>query len=119
MQFFQKYKQIIIGGGVLILIVLVYFFFRGSGSSDTSALVYTTDTTQAEQDQANVGQSIIVALENLRRLKIDSDFFQNPVFLNLVDHSQSTTSEELGRPDPFLPVVVKKASITVDINGKK
>ena len=118
-QIFNKYKQIIIGAGVLVLIVLVYVFFRGGSSSDTSTLVYNTDTTPAQQAQANIGQSIIVALENLRRLKVDTTFFQNVAYLGLVDHSQSTTTENLGRPNPFLPIIEKKATITVSGTEKK
>lgn len=113
---FAKYKIIIIGVLSIVLIIGAYYFWP-SGQSTDSSLVYSTNSSLGTD--VGVGQSILVTLERLRRINIDSNFFQSPVFRSLVDFSRATTSEEIGRPDPFVPIETKKTEILPVIPKKK
>ena len=105
MELIKKYKTILIALAVIALAGLAYMYFRGTDVPTDSSLVYD-NTATAEPFVA--GQEILGALEELRRLRIDTTFFDNNVFKSLVDLSSATTSEPIGRPDPFESLPKKK-----------
>ena len=103
MELVKKYKNILIGVGVLVAVFGIYAYWPVSDtpSDGTSTLSY--DDTGAV-DTAFVGQEILGILNRLRDLKIDGSVFDNPVFKSLVDYRVATTSEPIGRSDPFAPL---------------
>lgn len=94
----------IIGLGVLILAVVIFIYWQNLNPSAPSLVSDSSAGAPLEMQQISAGQSILAVLEQLRRLKIDTTVYQDPVLHSLVDFTQATSSEPVGRPDPFLPV---------------
>ena len=94
---------IVIGGGA-------YFYFSGSSSSqDTGSIgVAPTDASTADQSQ------VLSLLNQIRQLKIDSKFFIDPAYLQLMDYAVPIPEKGVGRDNPFapLPGEVSKAKTT-------
>jgi hypothetical protein len=99
MDFLKKYKTALISLAIIIVTIFAYRFFRGEDVPADQALYF--EASSAGQIPLSVGQDILFALEELRRLKLDTTIFESPAFQSLVDWSIATTSEPLGRPDPF------------------
>lgn len=99
MEFIKKYSTILVAAATILVAFGVYIFLRGDDVPVDPALLYTSDASN--QIAMGVGQDILVALEELRRLKLNIDIFNDPSFQSLVDFASATTSEPLGRPDPF------------------
>lgn len=76
---------------------IAYFWWSGSQSGAASTLLQTSpaDTLSA---QTNAQSSL------LSSIKIDSKFFQDPVFNSLQDYSVGVPQQNIGRPNPFAPL---------------
>ena len=99
MELIKKYKTYLIALAVVLVGGLAYMYFRGDDASTGSELTY--DDTSSTDASFTEGQEILSQLDELRRLKIDKTFFDNSVFKSLVDQRPATTSEPIGRSDPF------------------
>lgn len=100
MEFIKKYKTALIGLAVVLIGGAAYMYFRGTDTPTDGTIVY--DASAVDQSFTE-GQEILAALEELRRLKIDTAFFESSVFKSLTDQSAATTSLPIGRSDPFEP----------------
>lgn len=94
MDFITRNKGIVGGGIVILLFVLLYFLFF-SGSSTPSL---------SQSSTSPVSESLLTSLEELQTIKLDASIFTNPVFVSLTDFGVTIPPENVGRPDPFLPI---------------
>jgi hypothetical protein len=86
-----------IGIGVVVILAGVYYYMN-SGSSAGPAL------TSSDQNVA-VSQDLLIALQNLQTIKLDNSVFSDPVFVSLNDFGVTIPPENVGRSNPFLPLV--------------
>ncbi len=99
MGIFSNYKKIIIAAVVLAALFVAYsFFFK---SEDTGSLIVTEDAISSKQFAA--GKELISLLVDMKSLKLNSDIFENNIFMNLQDFGLSLPPEPQGRANPFLP----------------
>jgi hypothetical protein len=98
-EYIKKYKTLIIILGIAIagFIAYKYYFAVPTESTDPSFI-------PADLGEGAIGQEILFALESLRLLELDTSIFESAAFKSLVDYTAATTSEPLGRPDPFAPL---------------
>ena len=102
MDLIKKYKNILIAVVVFMLLAGGYYYWKRSNPSiDTGSFLTSMGSTP---ESAFIGQDILSTLEELRHLHIDGSIFDNPAFKSLVDYTIATTSEPLGRSDPFAPL---------------
>ncbi|MBI3632521.1 MAG: hypothetical protein HY225_03670 [Candidatus Vogelbacteria bacterium] len=91
---------IIVAGASLVVGLFIYYGGSRSGVSgglQTVAPLSTADSNALSQD-------FLVALSSLNSLELNSAFFDDKIFRNLVDYSKDIKDEDLGRENPFLPV---------------
>lgn len=85
---------------VFIVLLLIFGYWQYS-SRDKESEKEAITTKQVESFSGE--QKILETLTLLRSININTDFFDNKVFQNLVDFSRELVSEPVGRPNPFLP----------------
>ncbi len=103
--FIKKYKGIATGVVVLMVAVGGYLLLSGGeGSTEFIDPTLTYDEFGLPSQTSAVGQEILSVLNDLRSLQIDESVFESAVFRSLVDYTVATTTEPLGRPDPFSPL---------------
>lgn len=91
-------KAIYVLGGAIVVLALVYFYFKGSSPISSDLLVANT----AADDAAS--QRVLVLLNQIRSLHIDSTFFNNPAYQSLHDISVIVPAQNVGRDNPFAPI---------------
>lgn len=103
MELLQKNKKVLIAIGAIVLLVVLYLvFFSGGGSvkknyqTDPTARGLVSELSESPAD-AIVGRELLTMLLTLRSIKLDSAFFQNPVFGSLQDWSRPIDPQPLGR----------------------
>ncbi len=87
---------------IVILVVLAvagYFYANRERVSDE--LLTSTPTGKTSLDS-----EFIVALRDLKKVKLDKSIFENPVWLELQDFGQSIAPEKPGRLNPFAPITI-------------
>ena len=82
--------------GLLVLGALGYYFFLRS--PDTT--VISTDLIVPQEGEV-VGQDILVLVDKLKTISIDSSLFSGALFSNLKDEGVILTPESQGRSNPF------------------
>src|SRR5690242_16702844 len=103
MEYVKKYKNILIGVAIFLVLGGGYLYWQGQNPSvDVSTLSVTGGTPT--NDASFAGQQILAVLNQLKRISIDGSVFESPVFKSLIDYTIATTSEPVGRPDPFAPI---------------
>jgi hypothetical protein len=95
----KKNKKALAVLGVIIVVFAGYMLLS-DGSADLALEYLPSDSSYDD----SVGRSIIRTLNELKAISIDENFFKNPVFKSLVDYRVSTSSEPVGRIDPFAPL---------------
>ena len=102
MQQTSSKKPLIIIISIVILAGLAYFYFSGS-PSDTS--ISSVNSSTGETSEASiVGAKVLSLLNEIGSLRIDSSVFDSQVFKSLVDHTVIVPEQNVGRPNPFIPV---------------
>lgn len=96
MQFLKDNKWMI--GGVLGAGLLVYVYFTYFAGGQGPLLTSTTDNGSAA-----VTQELVVALGNLKTIKLDESIFKDPVFVSLSDFGVVIPAQPVGRRNPFEP----------------
>jgi hypothetical protein len=97
MNFYKKYKNIILGAVLVVLAFFAYsYFFTGPS---TPAL-----SSSAPSQTATVDQDLISLLGTLKTIKLDDSLFADPAFKSLDDFSQALVPEAAGRTNPFAPI---------------
>jgi hypothetical protein len=83
---------------VFVFVIAFYTFFMGSsGSTGNATLLDTTGANSA------ASQQLLVTLANLHTIRLDSNIFNDPVFLSLTDFGVVISPESVGRRNPFAP----------------
>ncbi len=78
----------------------VYFYFMGhSTASDVGTLEEQTDP----EIQASAAR-VLVLLNQINSIKIDTKFFSSPEYQTLRDFSIAIPTLPVGRPNPFAPL---------------
>ena len=80
--------------------VLTYYFFTKGNSAPEGALVQQS-TPQADATSAR----ILSLLNQVSKLEIDTDIFSDPVYQTFKDRSIDIPPVEVGRPNPFAPII--------------
>jgi hypothetical protein len=96
MDFLKQNKTLVGGVAVIAVVAIIYFMYFSGGSSN--ATLTSTNTTSA------VSQQLLVTLQDLHTIKLDATIFTNPVFESLTDFGVTIPPENVGRPDPFIPL---------------
>ncbi|HEY4499371.1 MAG TPA: hypothetical protein VJH94_04915 [Candidatus Paceibacterota bacterium] len=109
MELLKRYKNILLGLAILLAVAGGYWLWnnnaQNSGNADNSTLAVSSGFVPGISSEASfAGQQILSVLNELKQLNIDGLVFESAVFKSLVDHTIATTSEPLGRPDPFAPL---------------
>ncbi len=99
MQFIQAHKNIFIGAGIIIVLFIAYSFIKPDPNIATPSVV-----SEAPIAELSASRDIIALLVDLKAIKIQKDFFSDPVFRSLQDFSTPVPDEPRGRANPFAPV---------------
>ncbi len=95
---------------VIIVIVLgivgtfVYMNFFSGSSSSAALLTSDEDTTSP------VSKNLLLVLNNLHTIKLDSAIFSSPAFQSLTNFGVEIPPENVGRRNPFEPLSGYKAA---------
>ncbi|TSC61785.1 MAG: hypothetical protein G01um101448_1069 [Parcubacteria group bacterium Gr01-1014_48] len=96
----KKYKVL----GVVFVISLLFgvyaLFFRSETPSED--ILITTSPESSEVDAVSV--DLIALLLSLKTIDIDTTLFSDDRFKSLTDFSVELVRQEVGRPNPFLPI---------------
>ncbi len=97
---------------ILIILIIIFAYsliFRGkdvkTDKNIASAPFKDTETTQ-QTAQLSEGFEMIKILNQLKSIKLDTDFFENQIFKSLNDSSKELITEAKGRTNPFAPLFV-------------
>lgn len=60
--------------------------------------------TQASAAGFEVEDQLLSQILEINTIKLDTNFFQSPIFTSLVDFSRDLVAQPVGRLDPFAPV---------------
>ncbi len=90
-------KTTIIAVVVILIAIIAYFYYNGSSSSTGALLLVSQEGGQS------IGSSELALLNQIQSLKIDTSLFQSPVYKSLLDHTVPIPTEQVGRPNPFVP----------------
>jgi flagellar basal body-associated protein FliL len=105
----KKLKILII---VLIIFIIIFaysLFSRGKGAKiDKNVVSAPKDAKTAQQETAQLseGAEMIKILNQLKSIKLDTDFFENQIFKSLNDSSKELMTEAKGRSNPFAPLFI-------------
>ena len=93
----QNTKKILFGSmGLIILAVLGYYFLIKSSTPVTDLVI--------SPDGEIVGQDILILVDKLEAISIDSAFLTEGLFVNLKDLATPLTPEAQGRSSPFATI---------------
>lgn len=84
---------------IVVMAALAYYFFTKGNDAPEGALVQQS-TPQADA----VSARILSLLNQVSRLEIDTDIFDDPVYNTFRDRSIQIPPVEVGRPNPFAPI---------------
>jgi hypothetical protein len=105
----RNIKQIIV---IIVIIVIAFIGFKMFFSSDVptdSAL--TAD--QARNEDFVDGQTILVTLDKLKNLDLDTSIFKDKTFVSLESFERTLDSQVLERKNPFLPIGVENRGASI------
>lgn len=104
----QKTKQTIIA---IIIIIIAFIGFK-MFFVDQSSTGSTLTSEVAGPGQFIDGQAILVLLNRLNQVSLDSSIFSNKVFTSLVNFEKPIEEQAVGRPNPFLPIGIDGSNPT-------
>jgi len=104
MNFFSKYKKIILTILITIVLFFAYSFFFGESSQNDELITSTASTGTSRTANDVVGAEIIQALNHIEALKLDRTIFEDPIYRSLIDRSQEIEPEPVGKNNPFDPI---------------
>lgn len=113
----QKYKYLIIIVVVISLGFVGYTYLVQPADFGSS----TMDKTSTEGVINDLGKSFVDQLLRINNINLKLDFFKDPTYLGLQDHSKEITPKPRNRPNPFAPVGQEGNSPATeyqDISGK-
>ena len=93
----SKTQKILIGLGALVILGgVLYYFYYGSSSVPVDLLL--------PQESQAVGQDVIVLVEKLNLISIDSSLFSSVLFTSLKDFTVALFPESQGKLNLFAPI---------------
>lgn len=95
-------KKFLIPIFVFLVLIFFYVYFENSKGAGSAALV----PRDPSSNQANigVGAEIILLLQKLDRITLDTSLFDEQTFQSLKDFSITLRPQSVGRPNPFAPI---------------
>lgn len=105
MNFFKKYKKMIMILTILIIATVAYTLVVGKTDKNLLISESSINTNSALQDD------LLALLLDIRSIKLDEDILSDTAFRSLEDFGQEILPESVGRDDPFAPVNISKLSI--------
>lgn len=109
-------------GGIVLLAVLGIgaYFFLGIGQPAEPNTLQTASSTPGStaggEEQINT-EEILVQLNRLRGININTDMFNSEAFLSLKDFSVTITDQPIGRENPFIPSTYVPSGSTIVPNS--
>jgi len=105
----QKIKQTILAVIIIVIAFVVFkVFFAPADSGDTALLADKNTSVQVAD-----GQMILVLLNKLKNVNLDTDIFSNNIFNSLVSFEKPIADQVVGRPNPFLPIGVDGSGLVL------
>ncbi len=98
---FLKKNMVLVGGAAVLFLGVVVYLNVFAGKSNDPLL-----TTSAEAESP-VSKDLLVTLSNLHTIKLDTTVLTSTMFESLINFGVTIPPENVGRPNPFLPVSVK------------
>ena len=98
MEFFTKYKKILIG--ILVVVALFIAYAALKPKKDGATAPITVEQAGGVPKEAS---DIVVLLSDLKTIKIDTSFFESPALRPLRDFALPLAEEPKGRVNPFAP----------------
>lgn len=95
----SKYKNIIIIAAIIGIGLIAYSFLRPDPTAES-----LLETTQRQDSAQVLGDEITAAINQINSLKLDRSVLDDPIVLNLIDHSKPIIPEPIGRNNPFAPI---------------
>ncbi len=86
---------------VLIAIGGWYFFGRQDSTSDLTLFV---EASGGDPIEAIIGRELLISLEKMKTINLDTTFFSDPAFTNLEDFTVEIPKQPIGRRNPFAPI---------------
>lgn len=86
---------------MIALIGGAYVFLVGGGEDNIAGL---TDTTPNREGTVAETEELVIVLNQLKFLEIDTGLFTSTIFRSLEDFTPLVPEEEVGRDNPFLPI---------------
>ncbi len=111
---------------VVFLLVAAGLFFMGMrvvsfAQTEPQAAPQENSIPAVNQSAVAVGfeveGQILTQIMEISSIKMDTSFFQSPVFKSLTDFSQEIPLQEVGRLDPFAPVDTGKRATSTAQGG--
>jgi hypothetical protein len=91
-------NTIVISVILIVAAALVYFYFEGGATPFGGSLLQS-------QAGESVGSAELTLLGQIQSLKIDVSLFTDPSYETLKDYSVAIPTENVGRPNPFAPLL--------------
>jgi hypothetical protein len=127
----KKFKYLIITVVVLVIAFVVYTVYTAdSPNMDSATLQRTTvdgsgNIVSVPSSGSNIpdndlAKSFVDQLLVIRGIELKTKFFEDPVFLGLVDNHRGINAQLIGRPNPFAPIgkdIGPEPTNYQDING--
>ncbi len=88
---------------IAIVTLGLFFYYRGSPSDGSLSSLQTRVTPESAKAKAD-SDRILLLLNQINQLRIDSALFKSTVFNSLVDYSITIPEQPVGRANPFAPV---------------
>ena len=97
----SKTKQIIIA--VVIIVIAFVGFKVFFGSTDSGSATLATDAPATTPELID-GQAILILLNRLGQVKLDTSIFSDPIFASLTSFARPIPNQIPGRKNPFAPI---------------
>jgi len=99
-------KTTFIALAVIVVVALgIFFYTKGTPVDSTSSLdIATVGDSQGYVDAQLVSDRILVLLNEIDNLEIDTSLFESSVYKSLTDYTITIPEESVGRTNPFAPV---------------
>lgn len=105
----KKYKTVLIILVIVVIGFVAYNIFVVGNNNDDAALV---SVSAANADTS--GGELLILLNTLRAIDLDTSIFQNSEFRGLIDFSIDINPEPVGRSNPFAPIGIGNIVTPVD-----
>lgn len=96
---FKNRKNQITAGVIAVLVIFAGWYFLGRSNQPEASVNVTQDPVEAI-----IGRDLLSSLDKMKSVKLDTSFFNDPVYKSLQDTSVQVPKQPIGRRDPFAPI---------------